>query len=426
MDFFDFRQEGRIDINEGINNGTIVKDEIESRGARFKFWFNKHNYMYKEIYEGSYEDFAEVIATELAEELEIECAEYDFAIYNGKRGVVTKNVAKEAEGDNMISGTEIIKEVFSQCVLPVLNLKQNYYNILQNYVNNYGTDKYQYDTSVKQQMIDELNNLYSNFLEDYPIGNNHINNNQEITIQELDDKLNNICEILNDATQMYDENFIDYEKGVIVSNNLFDLWSVLDNYCKISGLDVSNADDMMKNLTNLFVYDIITSQGDRHGENWSIIVNKNNNTIRLSPIYDNSNICNLNRKKTLRTIKDNIDVLEATELSDKKRERIRERLRTTIFHANSALKVEPSDVLNRQKNPYLMDKFVRVSSSDIIHSLEEKFKKISPEKLEQIYQRIEYKSGILIPDIVKQVVSTTISNNVAEFCSCIQKEGKTI
>ena len=55
MDFI--RNDGRIDIVTEIENGNIVEDEEEQRGARLnKFWFNDYRYMYKDVYQFTYED----------------------------------------------------------------------------------------------------------------------------------------------------------------------------------------------------------------------------------------------------------------------------------------------------------------------------------------------------------------------------------
>ncbi len=114
------RTNGRVDINSEISNGNITVDEEEQRGARAnKFWFNNYRYMYKDVYPLAYEDYAEIIAHKLASYLGIECASYDLAIYNGNAGVITKNLIEDNENEELLSGTEVITQVYSEYILPI-------------------------------------------------------------------------------------------------------------------------------------------------------------------------------------------------------------------------------------------------------------------------------------------------------------------
>lgn len=70
--FENLRNNGRIDISKGIETGTIIKDEEELEGTRSKFWFNNYQYMFKVIFADSYEDYAELISSEIAKELKID------------------------------------------------------------------------------------------------------------------------------------------------------------------------------------------------------------------------------------------------------------------------------------------------------------------------------------------------------------------
>ena len=126
------RVEGRIDINNEIQAGNIVVNEEEQRGARTnKFWFNNYEYMYKDVYQLTYEDYAEIIAHKLAEQLGLECAKYDLAIFNGNRGVITENLIKDNENEEMLSGTEIISMVYTEYFLPILNVIEKYHETIK-------------------------------------------------------------------------------------------------------------------------------------------------------------------------------------------------------------------------------------------------------------------------------------------------------
>ena len=159
--FNSLRENGRINITFGIQNGFIQKDEIENTGARNKFWFNNYGYLFKEIFEDSYEDFAELLSFEIAKELDIECASYDLAIYNGKNGVITKNFVNEEIGEELISGTEVINEVYQKHILPLESLCNKYYSIIAEFnidfknLNNFSIES-------KRDLLRKLYVLYKN------------------------------------------------------------------------------------------------------------------------------------------------------------------------------------------------------------------------------------------------------------------------
>lgn len=100
----------------------ISKEEeniAESLGTKQKFWYlndNDEQYLFKSIYtqnkqgklitrEG--EDWAEKIASELAEFLQIPHASYELATHNECRGVITKNFLPDGSGE-LVLGNELI------------------------------------------------------------------------------------------------------------------------------------------------------------------------------------------------------------------------------------------------------------------------------------------------------------------------------
>ena len=125
MDFI--RKDGRIDIDTEIENGNIVEDEEEQRGARLnKFWFNNYRYMYKDVYQFTYEDYAEMIASKLANKLNIKCAKYDLAIHNGNIGVITESLIEDNTNEELISGQEIMNRVYTEYIQPVNDTMTEY------------------------------------------------------------------------------------------------------------------------------------------------------------------------------------------------------------------------------------------------------------------------------------------------------------
>jgi len=173
-------------------------------------------------------------------------------------------------------------------------------------------------------------------------------------------------------------------------------------------------------LINMFIFDIITSQGDRHADNWSIIKNNKDNSIRLCPLYDNSGICDLNREKGMKSILEYIQSLNNPTLHEKKKHKIQKLLETTINHSNSGLKVDKIDVNKKNKNIIMMEKFIDYSSQEFIERIIYMTKKLDKETLDFIFLEIEKEIQAKIPEEVKIVVKTVINTNIEmirEICS---------
>lgn len=417
------RADGRIDISTGIDQNIIIKDEIENDGARNKFWFNNYKYLFKEIYLDSYEDYAEIISSEIASELDIDCAYYDLAIYKGKNGVITRNFVDEDNGEELISGTVIINEVYQKHIQPLILLCERYFQILAKYnlditLSNLST----LTLSKQKELLKEVYELYTRSKINAPeiaiYKNGDLDNLSNTQINSL---LLKFHDIFNDLYGMYDKEFIKIENSLIKANNVFDLWSVIENYCHINGFNVANADKIINKLINLLIFDIITSQGDRHSNNWGLIVNKNNMTLRLAPLYDNSNMCNLNRGKALKTIHGYIERLE-TNLPEVKRGRIENRLKESINHAKSCLKIVPEDIGTRSNNITMLSELFNMSNEELKNEVIEKIKRLSQENLQNIFRRIENRLKISIPEEIKDVVLKTIEINITEILNIINKD----
>lgn len=407
------RVEGRIDINNEIENGIIVVNEEEQRGARTnKFWFNNYEYMYKDVYQLTYEDYAEMIAYKIADQLGLECAKYDLAIFNGNRGVITENIIKD-NNEEMLSGTEIIAMVYTEYFLPILNVIEKYQELIKQYNAN---NIYEFSNLPNDKQIELRDKLIllakeiSNKKIDY--SNNHINYPE---IEEIYEYLDNISE-------SYNSELIEMKNGIIKANNLYDIWNVLEIYAKINNLDF-NAEETMNNLINMFIFDIITSQGDRHADNWSIIKNNKDNSIRLCPLYDNSGICDLNREKGMNSILEYIQSLNNPTLHEKKKQKIEKLLEKTIDHNNSGLKVDLTDVNKKNKNKIMMEKFIDYSSEEFTERIISMIKKLDEGTLDFIFLEIEKEIQDKIPEEVKIVVKTVINTNIRMIREIYSEKG---
>jgi hypothetical protein len=88
-----------------------TEDISEQLGARPKFWFTGQDgkdWLFKEIREGTGEDWSEKIAAELCSLLGIPHAEYELAVYKSRRGVVTPKFLENEH--RLVHGNELLSK----------------------------------------------------------------------------------------------------------------------------------------------------------------------------------------------------------------------------------------------------------------------------------------------------------------------------
>ena len=401
------RVNGRIDIDSEISSNNIVRDEEEQRGARTnKFWFNNYEYMYKDVYQKTYEDYAEVIACKLAERLGIECARYDLAVFKGNFGVITTNLIKDNENEELLSGTEIITRVYTEYIVPINKTMEDYQALVEKYnarnIHEFSKLPYESQISLRNKLLYLVNSLNIN----NKFKTQQVLNNEDIDISEID----KIYQYLNSFIDIYSYDFTEMKKGILKSNNLYDIWNVLEIYAKINNVKI-DIEDSMDKLINMFIFDIITSQGDRHADNWGIIINRKNNTIRICPLYDNSGICHLNREKAIMNIVEYVKRIEDLNLHENKKNKIESLLQSTIDHSNSGLKVDIDDWENKSKNQAIISNFLAHSSEEFVDRIMSFVDMINEDMLNDIFIEIEHDIELIIPSEVKTIVKTVILSN---------------
>lgn len=418
MDFI--RKDGRIDIDAEIENGNIVEDEEEQRGARLnKFWFNNYRYMYKDVYQFTYEDYAEMIASKLANKLNIKCAKYDLAIHNGNIGVITESLIEDNTNEELISGQEIMNRVYTEYIQPVNDTMIEYEKLKEKYnarnINEFSNLSKEQQLELRKKLLYLVNDIND---KNFDIIKDKFNSNC-IDFAEID----KIYEYLESYNNIYNSDFLEMKGGIVKANNLYDIWNVLEIYSSINNYNI-DIETEMNNLINMFIFDIITSQSDRHAENWSIILNNKDKTIRLCPLYDNSGICSLNREKAIKNIVSYDNDLQDKNIRENKKKNIKRLLESTINHSNSGLKVDLSDVEEKNKNKKMLQKFI-INSDEIFNKKLQTFaNSIDEMTLDEIYEEIEKQTGIKVPDDVKKIVKVVIFNNIKMINETYTEGGK--
>lgn len=99
-------EEGYIVI-DSIESKVEQKEEIKGRRNKKWFIFDDSNILFKETNENTYEEYAEMLATEIFRQVGFETADYDLAILHGKKGVISRDFLKK--GELIISGKTILK-----------------------------------------------------------------------------------------------------------------------------------------------------------------------------------------------------------------------------------------------------------------------------------------------------------------------------
>lgn len=94
-----------------ITQEIYERRKNESMGSKYKFWFEQENiaYLYKQARPNIGEDWAEKVAAELCEILELPHAEYELAeTWQGNCGVVSPKFLDAEEGEILINGNELL------------------------------------------------------------------------------------------------------------------------------------------------------------------------------------------------------------------------------------------------------------------------------------------------------------------------------
>lgn len=350
-------RQGFIHLNDlfkseyNFENGNIFKEpfiELESVGARKKFWFRfkNHSFLYKKVACSIYEAYGELLSSKIASVLNIPCAHYMLADFNyedetiddfkNSKGVITINFLQE--GERLVPIGEIISQVLQTNIFPDIE-KQKLYGVYQ----------------VKK----------------------------DIAINKM--------------------------------NNLEDLWPILDLYFA----SYKNKDiivyTIMDYLVRVFFFDLITLQGDRHIWNFGVIIDQENH-VRPAPIFDNSNMCNLNRPKTILNF---MDLMESPKkLLGTKRVKIQKDLNNALYHSKLRFSANSEDFLSEKtidKKANQLDslkQFLKKSDSSYIELLSNFIAQLEEFSIERVLMEVEEENGMQFDDKFKKYILDAMYMNL--------------
>lgn len=216
-------------------------------------------------------------------------------------------------------------------------------------------------------------------------------------------------------------------------NNLEDIWSILDLYF----LDKTNKQELVKmtmdGLIKVLLFDMLTLQGDRHIRNWGIIANEKEGTYRFAPLFDNSNICGLNRSNSKVTFSGMLNSLKKNN-SIEKNKKTAEQLQQLLYHSKLLFSVSDNDIIDiehkkRKDNLDILDYFISVSDADSIQLLDNYANNLLDIGIENIVNNKENKMNVNIDEEVKQHIINSINlnlNNIYERLEEYKKGGNVL
>jgi len=155
-------------------------------------------------------------------------------------------------------------------------------------------------------------------------------------------------------------------------NNLTDIWNALS----IIFNDEKIIADLMEQIVNIFIFDILIANSDRHDENYGIITGSE---TKIAPIYDNNYM--------LASI--------------------------SLVVGDYSLKVE-SDM---DEDDNLLHSFLSISSEKYTELLKSKLWIIEDKNIDKIIKRVEEKANITIENFIKEDIKKKFSSQYERITS---------
>lgn len=177
-------------------------------------------------------------------------------------------------------------------------------------------------------------------------------------------------------------------------NNFEQLPSIIKNYCLKNNLYYNP--DIILELKKYFVFDFILLQTDRNPNNWGILLDKKNNTIRLAPLYDNSNIMGMNKS---------IEQIVNLSLMD-------------IYKLPTSLLLDVNDNFFDHKLSLLQ----KIEDNYIIDIFNEYLNMLINIDIDLLFSKVEKLYGINIPNNFKTTMNRLFSFNINNLYSIINKK----
>ena len=189
-------------------------------------------------------------------------------------------------------------------------------------------------------------------------------------------------------------------------NNLEQVKSILDRDTKVNEKQVY---EIMKNMTNMLLFDLITLQGDRHPNNWGIIKNDN---VTFSPLFDNGVSFGLGFPDMNRRCND-----FRSELFNSKYSRNRKKLNSFIYQVRPNFTLSNKNVIDvstrlKDEIPKVLEELFYKLDFDTQTKITNIISKLSNNILDEMIKNIEKMNNIKMSDDVYFYISSIFEINI--------------
>ena len=156
--------------------------------------------------------------------------------------------------------------------------------------------------------------------------------------------------------------------------NLIDIWYFFEKHFS------KHVTKLMDQLIEIFLFDVLIGNSDRHLGNICLIINKKNGDVNIAPIFDNEIICES----------------------------------LAIYKGYYKMAIDKEEY-----NTNILYEFLSISDDNYINYLESKLDIICSENLDIIFDRLLEKN-IVVPTITKNIIKSGMSTNRRMILSVIK------
>lgn len=163
-------------------------------------------------------------------------------------------------------------------------------------------------------------------------------------------------------------------------NNLMYIWNLLEDEYR----DKKLVEKLMDDIVNIFLFDVLIANYDRHVGNYGLIIS--NNSVSVAPIIDNENMLSI----------------------------------YSIVEGEFCIGMEDRDYYESD----LFTKFLKLSSDIYLGKFESKLWIIEPNNIEKIINRVENKLGARMDEKIKEKIRLDFWDNLISIKSIISEYRK--
>jgi len=198
-----------------------------------------------------------------------------------------------------------------------------------------------------------------------------------------------LIEYVENGLKISKDNFSIWESAILSHNSLEGIWRALDYHYHHLKNHEEVVEKLMDRLVDIFIFDILTQQKDRHSCNWGIV--ESEDSIDIQPLYDN--------EFAFDTIKE-LPPLVAESLKE-------EELFCFQYYDHS---IEEA-----------LLEFLEVSGDEYLEKLQNKIPLIQKENITSVIDRVEERIGCEIPQFMKSHIYDCFLEIVLETEEIIKK-----